>query len=102
MLSFFPLVAEALMGLIYHRPSGENFSFRLTEMSQLGLHTKQFLHGSPIRSESKLTNAPAHSVETDRPKAWAAHSPIWRDERTSMQRAQAKAALRQLRSHKAG
>ena len=26
MLSF-SLVAEALMGLIYHRPSGENFSF---------------------------------------------------------------------------
>ena len=26
MLSFFSQVAEALMGLIYHRPSGENFS----------------------------------------------------------------------------
>ena len=29
MLSF-SLVAEALTGLIYHRPSGENFSFALS------------------------------------------------------------------------
>ena len=33
MLSF-SLVAEALMGLIYHRPSGENFSFGLLESNQ--------------------------------------------------------------------
>ena len=34
MLSF-SLVAEALMGLIYHRPSGENFSFAVVEAINL-------------------------------------------------------------------
>ena len=54
MLSF-SLVTEALMGLIYHRPSGENFSFeavqrncfkhRIQFLCPVGTHTPLFSFG---------------------------------------------------------